>query len=435
MSETTPAPDARQPDPVRQADMVYSVALCLAAASVMFLILSRHGVLSAGGGALTAALFVIFGLYTITMGFPHPGFGHVSFDRVGQVAAILILGPVDAAWVSGIASLIYPWKRLLHGESLRLVCMASLHNAGLMTFVVLGGGLLYTAVGGAVPLTVLDLNAAAYLIVLLVSMQLINDLGMLGIFYLRGRDPRELLTLFTTAVEMGSALMGILVALVFASFEPGVVGLLLVVLSLGMLVLKRYAEMRSRLEALVDERTEELRQKSLELERQATHDELTGLHNRRFADDFLERELEQARRSGQNFAVALADIDHFKRINDRYSHAVGDEVLVRVATILRNRCRQTDVVARYGGEEFLLCFPDTNATFAEQICGQLRRAVEQADWSDLELDGVAPVGGVRVTMSFGVAGARDDSRLNTILSDADLRLYRAKHGGRNRVVA
>jgi diguanylate cyclase (GGDEF)-like protein len=415
--------------------MLYSAALFVAAATVLGVLLQRDGFLAYGQGPVSAVLFVFFGLYTITMGFPHPGFGHVSFDRVGQVAAILILGPVDAAWVCGLASLIYPWKRLHDGEPLRLVTVASLHNAGLMSFVVLGGGLLYTAIGGRVPLLRLDLVTAGHLLVLMFAMQLINDVGMLAIFRFRGKPPGSLITLFTTAVEMGSALIAVLVALVVALEDPGLIALLLVVLTLGMLVLKRYAEMRSRLEALVEQRTEELRLKSKELERQATHDKLTGLYNRRYADDYLARQFEQSRRSDQDFTIALADIDHFKRINDRYSHAVGDQVLSRVAEILHSRCRQTDVVARYGGEEFLLCFPDTSATFAEQICGQIRRAVESADWSDLFERGPQPLDGFRVTMSFGIAVQRADSRPSSLLSEADIRLYRAKNNGRNRVVA
>ncbi len=194
-----------------------------------------------------------------------------------------------------------------------------------------------------------------------------------------------------------------------------------------MMVLKQYAEMRTKLEALVDERTEELRLKSLELERQATHDKLTGLFNRRYADDFLQREIESSKRHDREFTIALADIDHFKQVNDRHSHAIGDEVLCRVAETLTDRCRKTDVVARYGGEEFLLCFPDTSADFAEQICTQIRSAVEKTDWSYIADD-------INITISFGIAEVGDDSRRTSILSDADTRLYQAKHKGRNRIV-
>jgi diguanylate cyclase (GGDEF)-like protein len=210
--------------------------------------------------------------------------------------------------------------------------------------------------------------------------------------------------------------------------EFSVFALLIFGMSLGMMVLKQYAEMRTELEVLVDQRTEELRLKSLELERQATHDKLTGLLNRRYADDFLQREIENSKRHDREFTIALADIDHFKLVNDHHSHAEGDKVLRRVAEILTNRCRKTDVVARYGGEEFLLCFPDTSADFAEQICSQIRSAVEKTDWSDI-------ADSIKITISFGIAEVGVNSRRTTILSDADTRLYQAKNKGRNRIVS
>lgn len=432
MSETSDkpvAPEARFFTP----DMLYSVALFVAACVTLALLLRQAGPFAFQAPGISL-FFLLFSLFTITVGFPHPRFGHVSFDRVGQVSAILVLGATDAALVCGAASLIYPWKRLAEGVPLKLVVMASLHNAGLMTLVVLGGGLLFTAIGGPVPLATLTLETAGYLLVLVFSMQLLNDAGMLIIFRLRAQDPGKLLTLFTTAVEIVSALMAILVAVVFTRNQAGVTILLLTVLAIGMLILKRYADMRLHLEALVDARTEELRLKTLELERQATEDKLTGLYNRRYADEYLERQLELSRRSGQPLTVALADIDHFKRINDRYSHIVGDRVLERVAQVLKARCRQSDVVARYGGEEFLLCFPDTGKEFAEQLCGELRQAIAAVDWH--EVVGVAvPPGSLTITMSFGIAAAREDFSVTGLLDHADVRLYRAKNAGRNRVVA
>jgi diguanylate cyclase (GGDEF)-like protein len=236
-----------------------------------------------------------------------------------------------------------------------------------------------------------------------------------------------MLSVFSMGVELASAPLAILVAIVFTRMELSEFALLLFAMGLGMMVLKQYAEMRNKLEALVDERTEELRIKTLELEQQATHDKLTGLFNRRYADDFLQRQIENSIRHDRDFTIALADIDHFKQVNDRHSHAVGDAVLQRVAKILSDRCRKTDVIARYGGEEFLLCFPDTNPEFAEQICSQIRNAVEKADWSDV-------ADGINITISFGIAEVGENSRRTGVLSDADTRLYQAKHKGRNRIV-
>lgn len=413
-------------------DFVWSLILFAAAFGCIALLASRHGLLAGAFGPGSAAFFVAFGLFTITMGYPHPSFGHVSFDRVAQVSSLLVLGPLDAAWINGLASLIWPWHRLWKGVPFADVLIASLHNAGLMALVILACGALYVQLGGPVPLADIDAAAAGLLFLLLLCMQFVNDAGMLLLIYLRHLDPGRLLSVFTSAVEVTSGVMAVLVALVFVRMDLTVLTLLLTVLSAGMLVLKRFALLRDRLEKLVEERTEELRRKSAELERQATHDKLTGLYNRRFADDYLQREIDNAERIGSDLTIALADIDHFKRINDGYSHAVGDEVLRRVARLLANRCRKTDVVARYGGEEFLLCFPDTSLNFARQICDEIRDAVEKMNWSTL---GDAVPGDFSITLSFGLAAAASDARRAGILSVADGRLYEAKKRGRNRVVA
>lgn len=412
-------------------DLIYSVVLFLVAVAAVAYTSQTQGILIGDYGFITAAFFVVFGLFTITTGFPHPGFGHVSFDRVAQVASILVLGPVDAAWINGLASFIYPWHRLRDGTDLRSVITAACNNAGLMSLIILLCGSLYEYLGGPIPLQALDLRVAGLLLLLMLSMQFVNDLGMMVILYLRGMNPSTLLNTFTTAVESVSVLIAVVVALAFTTSDRIYFALLLVVLGIGMLVLKQYALMRQRLEALVDERTEALRLQTIELERQATHDKLTGLVNRRFVDDYLQREIEAARRQNIAFTVALADVDHFKQINDRFSHAIGDKVLRRIAQILLNGCRKTDVVARYGGEEFLLCFPDTDAQFAEQICSQMRQAIEHADWSDLQPPDSEEI---KVTISFGIAESSDDSQHTTILGEADARLYQAKHQGRNRII-
>ncbi len=413
-------------------DFIYSIVLFLVAVIAIAYTSQTQGILLGDYGFTTAAFFVVFGLFTITTGFPHPGFGHVSFDRVAQVASILVLGPIDAAWINGLASFIYPWHRLRDGTDLRSVITAACNNAGLMSLVILLCGSLYEYLGGPIPLLSLDLRTGGLLLLLMLSMQLMNDLGMMIVLYLRGISPSSLLNTFTTAVESVSALIAVVVALAFTTSDRVNFALLLVVLAIGMLVLKQYALMRHRLEALVDVRTEELRLQSIELQRQAHHDKLTGLVNRRFVDDYLRLQLEAARRQNIDFTVALADIDHFKQINDHYSHAIGDKVLRRISQILLNRCRKTDVVARYGGEEFLLCFPDTDAQCAEQICSQMRLAIEHTDWSDLQSPGGEEI---KVTISIGIAESSDDSRHTTILGEADSRLYQAKHLGRNRIIS
>lgn len=427
MEEPQKTPPALHSGNVRPAASLYASALFIAAIVMLVQMIRSRGILSGSYGWETGTFFLLFGLFTITMGYARRGFGHVSFDRVAQISSILVLGPVDAAWINGLASLLYPWHRLFRNVPLREVLTASVHNAGMMVLVILACGTLYEFLGGPVPLALLNAHTAALLLLLMLSMQGMNDGLMAIMMHLYGKNPAKLLNVFSIAVELASVPLAILVAIVLVRLEIWVTVLLLFSMSLGMFVLKKFAQMRTRLESLVEERTEELREKTLELERQATHDKLTGLFNRRYADDYLQRQIESAKRHDRPFTVALADIDHFKRVNDRHSHAVGDSVLKRVAEILVDRCRKTDVVARYGGEEFLLCFPDTDAEFAEQICSQIRSTVASTDWSAIAEN-------VRITVSFGIAEVGSDSRRTSILSDADLRLYQAKNKGRNRVV-
>jgi diguanylate cyclase (GGDEF)-like protein len=427
MSEKGPT-TRHDEDRLWRPDLVYSILLLGTAIVALAVAAADTGLLAGGYGPGTAGFFLVFGLFTIATGFPHPVFGHVSFDRIAQVMSILVLGPVDAAWVNGLASLVYPWQRLRLGVSLRLVITASLHNAGLMIFVILGSGLLYEYLGGAIPVFALDPGMGLLLLALVVSMQVINDLGMMLMLYLRNTDPRLVFNRFTTVVEFVSGAAGVVLAIAFTSQSMPYFVLLLAVLAAGMLVIMKYALMRVRLEKLVDERTEELRVQAEEFERQATHDKLTGLPNRRHADSYLQQQVDLAQRRKRAGALALADVDHFKRINDGYSHAIGDQVLERVARILREGCRKTDFVSRYGGEEFMLYFPDTGVDRAIRVCTELREAVQDADWSD-----IAP--GFAVTVSFGLAEIRDDAHSRTILDEADTRLYRAKREGRNRVIA
>ena len=411
-----------------QPDFVYSFVLLAAALAALGLLAGYGGPSPQEYGWGTVGFFLVFGLFAIATGFPHPVFGHVSFDRIAQVASILVLGPVAAAAVNGLASFIYPWHRLRQGVPLPKVLMAAVHNSGLMIIVILGSGLLYQRLGGAVPLQLLDPSSILLCLVLLVAMQAINDIGMMLVVYLQRGKPRSVFNGFTTVVEFASGAAGVVLAVALTQQSTAFFVLLLLVLATGMLVIMQYARMRYRLEKLVEERTVDLRLQAEEFERQATHDKLTRLPNRRHADDYLQQQINLAQRSERTTAVALADIDHFKRVNDDFSHATGDRVLERVALILREGCRGSDFVARYGGEEFLLCFPDTGIDRALEVCGALRRAVQLADWSDI-------LSGMEVTISFGLAEIGTHSRRRTVLNEADLRLYRAKREGRNRVVA
>lgn len=161
----------------------------------------------------------------------------------------------------------------------------------------------------------------------------------------------------------------------------------------------------------------------------ATHDLVTGLLNRRTFEEQLHGQLLRAQRSGSPLAVAMIDVDHFKRVNDVYGHHVGDLALQTVGDIIRATLRQTDLAGRWGGEEFALAFPGEDAVSATRLLERLRLAVESRAI-------VVPGGAtLTLTISGGVAAAPRDGPDGAILNAiADRRLFEAKQGGRNRVV-
>jgi diguanylate cyclase (GGDEF)-like protein len=411
---------------LRRPEFLYSAALFLLAAFSLGLAIERSGAVSAAHRPGAALFFFLYGLLTITTGYHHPRIGHVSFDRVSQVASILVLGPIDAAIVNGLASLVYPWHRLWRGYSLARVLTASLNNAGLMTLMILGCGLLYQTLGGQIPLLRLDWTAAALLPLLILAMQVVNEIGMGIHLVLRDGQWEKYLNRFVLALESSSGLAAVVVAIVFNRMEFPVLVLLLVLVTTVMVVVTQFARMRLELETIIADRTRVLRAKTIELEHLATRDQLTGLFNRRYADGYLDGRIEEFNRYGRAFGIALIDLDHFKRINDQQSHEVGDEVLKRVARIFIDRCRETDVVARYGGEEFLLCFPEAGVAEVTEICEQLREAVASYDWSRLSPE-------VVVSLSAGVTEMRTGLTRSSLVNAADRKLYEAKNAGRNLV--
>jgi diguanylate cyclase (GGDEF)-like protein len=163
------------------------------------------------------------------------------------------------------------------------------------------------------------------------------------------------------------------------------------------------------------------------LQFQAAHDPLTGLYNRAAILDALWRELQRGQRTSTPFGIMIADLDHFKRINDTHGHLVGDEVLRQIAGRFIASVRNYDFVGRYGGEEFLLILPGCNATDLVASAERLRRCVADAPI-------VTAAGGLTVTISLGLAslphGKAQDCE--ALLRAADEALYRAKAEGRNR---
>lgn len=163
-----------------------------------------------------------------------------------------------------------------------------------------------------------------------------------------------------------------------------------------------------------------------ELERQAREDWLTGLPNRRHLDFHLSREFVRARRYGKPLAVAIADVDNFKAVNDTYSHHVGDQVLQTIADILHQNSRGSDMVGRYGGEEFVLIFPETSVEQGRIACEKIRQSVADHPWGTLHE-------GLRVTMSFGLSDSVHLPNFEKMLTEADDRLYEAKRKGKNSI--
>jgi diguanylate cyclase (GGDEF)-like protein len=161
--------------------------------------------------------------------------------------------------------------------------------------------------------------------------------------------------------------------------------------------------------------------------RLALLDPLTGLANRRALDQwFVENGCAQG--GGPSVTVLLHDLDHFKSVNDRFGHLIGDEVLRTVARLIGTRCRPQDLAVRYGGEEFLLAFSGIDPSSAVDAAERLRVAIETHDWASIAV-------GLVVTVSIGVAAATEVADSTALLTLADRRLYAAKHDGRNRMVA
>lgn len=164
-----------------------------------------------------------------------------------------------------------------------------------------------------------------------------------------------------------------------------------------------------------------------QLERQALCDALTGLPNRRAFEIEAIRATARAARHTGPVTVGVADVDHFKRINDQYGHAAGDSVLCAVARALRDAGRVSDVVARLGGEEFGMLFPDASIEQARQIAERVRRTVGA-------IRNPMPDGStISVTISIGLAQLASEGTIDSAMLEADQALYRAKHGGRDRV--
>jgi two-component system, chemotaxis family, response regulator WspR len=168
-----------------------------------------------------------------------------------------------------------------------------------------------------------------------------------------------------------------------------------------------------------------------QLQEQATTDVLTDLKNRRGFVELGVRQFALAQRHDTELSIIILDIDHFKKINDTYGHPAGDQVLVRVAQVLRGKTRIGDVPARIGGEEFAILLPSTKRAGAALLADRIRVAIQEAEHL---LDG-RPVGGVTASAGVAAYGLDSEESLEHLVEVADKRLYLAKQRGRNRVIA
>lgn len=182
----------------------------------------------------------------------------------------------------------------------------------------------------------------------------------------------------------------------------------------------------SNLEQIVEERTAELKEANETISRLAATDELTELYNRRYFNERLHSALSSVRRHEYPLSMIMVDLDHFKVVNDTFGHSEGDLILKAFADLLREMIRAEDVAARWGGEEFIIILPHTGSDAASALAERIRIAFEQ------HVTSATPIA---LSASFGVAQLRESDDADSLIRRTDAALYRAKHEGRNRVIA
>ena len=174
----------------------------------------------------------------------------------------------------------------------------------------------------------------------------------------------------------------------------------------------------------------DLEMRNAELERLANTDYLTNLYNRRRFFITAEKIYTEAVRTEYPISITLLDLDYFKQVNDTHGHMIGDQVLIHVAHLIRDYCRENDMAARYGGEEFAILHPNIDGQATFQVVDRIRESVEDTPY-------VNEANEIGLTLSAGIVDSRvsqDYPRVDDLLSLADKALYRAKDGGRNQVV-
>ncbi len=186
----------------------------------------------------------------------------------------------------------------------------------------------------------------------------------------------------------------------------------------------RLKETQDQLKQLLTEKNQLIEQ----LESLSLHDGLTGIYNRRYLEEYLEKSVEECKRYKFALSVLMMDIDHFKRVNDTYGHQIGDRVLKKFAKRIGENIRKADMLARYGGEEFTVVSKNTGIKGAVIIADKLRIAVQEKPF---KIDGHS----IDLTISLGIAAIEAGEYMDAaqLLRNADMMLYKAKGAGRNRI--
>jgi len=259
-----------------------------------------------------------------------------------------------------------------------------------------------------------------------VTLPILAIILMFGIF---GLTTRQMLGVLVYSLVAFGVASGVVAARDEPDYPPVVaaayVGMVVVVLLSSTFLTTRVQSTREHLRRQKAELAQALEQ----IRQLATHDDLTGLLNRRAMLDRMQLEQHRSLRSGSPLLIAQLDIDHFKAVNDTHGHAAGDLVLQSFADTVRRNVRDTDVLARWGGEEFVLLLCDTPAADAVALMERLRQAVQAMQVPVAQ--GGQPI---TVTVSIGLARHAPADPLAGTLERADQALYAAKAGGRNRVV-
>jgi len=245
-----------------------------------------------------------------------------------------------------------------------------------------------------------------------------------GIFALRPAQARLL-------AAAGFAMLGAVMVYKGATdalrYDPRVEGLHMAFAGVVIAAISALAVRLSQLRQRVSEQRHDLAQALERIQALATHDELTGLCNRRAVLERMRGEVAVRDRQGPLMSVALIDLDHFKRINDVYGHAAGDTVLRRFAEQALPEVRSGDVLARWGGEEFLYVLPATGAATAAAALERLRQRLRSVSFDDV-------AEGLKLSFSAGVAECQGLHDLDAAIERADAAMYRAKNAGRDRIV-